>query len=176
MRKWMEKWGSAAGALACVLVILFAVVYTRQDDIRRLSAQNAAADQSQTLKSAQEAPAVFRPVKGQLLQPFAGAKQSSSGLWTLYPYTHYQAAAHQEAYAILNGTCTSATAESLVISHENDLIARYSGVFVPEVTTGQAVTAGQRIARITTGPLRFSLSQGGHYIDPEAFFLSFSAK
>ena len=176
MRKWREKWGSAAGALLCVLVILFAAVYTRQDDIRRLAAQNAAADQSQTLDDVQTAPQIFRPVSGKITQPFDSARQSESGLWSFSPTVGYQVSLYQEIYAVADGICTFCATDCIVISHENGLISRYEGTFLPEISINKPVSAGQRLARISGHEFFFSLKQNDRYIDPEAFFLSSNAK
>ena len=176
MRKWMEKWGSAAGALLCVLVILFAAVYTRQDDIRRLAAQNAAADQSQTLDDVQTAPQIFRPVNGHIAQPFSIARQNENGLWSFSPKVCYQVSPYQEIYAIADGICTLCSTDCIVISHENGLISRYEGIFSPEISVNEPVSAGQRMARMSGNEFFFSLKQSDRYIDPEAFFLSSNAK
>jgi len=133
MRKWIKKWGDAAGAFCCVLVILFAAIYTRQDDLRRLSAQNATADQSQTLDNAQNATAVCRPLHGKLLFPFTGAVRSKGGLWSFDPCVHYQTAPGQEVLAIQNGVCASTSPEKIIIAHENALIACYNGAFTPTI-------------------------------------------
>ena len=43
MRRFLDKWGTAIAAVACALTIVFAAVYTRQDDLKRIAAQEAAA-------------------------------------------------------------------------------------------------------------------------------------
>ena len=35
MRRFLDKWGTAIAAVACALTIVFAAVYTRQDDLKR---------------------------------------------------------------------------------------------------------------------------------------------
>lgn len=171
MRKWLEKWGSTLGAFLCVLIILFAAVYTRQDDLRRLAAENAASDQSETLRDVQPSPAVYRPVSSKLLSPFSGAVQSESGFWQFDPYIRYEAASYQEILSILNGVCLHADEECILISHPDALISCYRGEFSPEIKANDPVTAGQRIARMKKGGiLCFSLQKDSHYIDPEAFF------
>ena len=41
MRRFLDKWGTAIAAVACALTIVFAAVYTRQDDLKRIAAQEA---------------------------------------------------------------------------------------------------------------------------------------
>ena len=41
MRKLFKKWGEAMLAALCVLAIVFAALYTRQDDLRRMAARSA---------------------------------------------------------------------------------------------------------------------------------------
>lgn len=49
MRRFLDKWGTAIAAVACALTIVFAAVYTRQDDLKRIAAQEARAAQDQSL-------------------------------------------------------------------------------------------------------------------------------
>ena len=53
MRRFLDKWGTAIAAVACALTIVFAAVYTRQDDLKRIAAQEARAAQDQSLQDAQ---------------------------------------------------------------------------------------------------------------------------
>ena len=171
MRKWLEKWGSTLSALLCVLVILFAAVYTRQDDLRRLAAENAAADQSETLRDVQPSLSVYRPVHGKLFSAYTGAVKSESGLWQLDPYIRYETENYQEIFAIQDGVCLLADEACIRIAHADTLIACYRGAFSPEIKADDPVTAGQRIARMKKGDkLCFSLQKDSHYIDPETFF------
>ena len=171
MHLWMEKWGSAVGALLCALVIIFAAVYTRQDELRGRPAQNAAADQSQTLQSAVAA-RIALPVSAPVLSPFRGAYKEN-GLWKMDPCVYYQTTAGQEVRAIHAGTVTRLADGWVEITHENGLIACYQGLLSPIIQSGDAVAAGQCIARMTKSPLRFSLRQHGHYLNPEAFFAQY---
>ncbi len=100
MRTFLQKWGEYLLALACVVVIVFAALYTRQEDIRRLSAQNAAADHSQTLEEARTDTAFHIPVDGLCSQPFSGAEKTAGGLWAFDPYAVYTASAGQDVYAV----------------------------------------------------------------------------
>lgn len=173
MRKWMEKWGSALGALVCAAVIIFAALYTRQDELRARAAQNAASSQNQTLEMAQNERQVCRPTDGQMLQAFQGAYRNASGFWQMRPYVLYAVFPHQEVCAVQAGEILHISAQSIEIAHQNGLISRYTGQFSTETQAGVSVACGQRIARIKSGDtLQFSLLQGGVYIDPEVFFLS----
>ena len=83
MRRMIKKWGESLLAALCVLVILFAALYTRQDDLKRMAAQNAAASQDETLGGA--ASAWARPVEGAVLIPFGDARKEN-GIWRFSPY------------------------------------------------------------------------------------------
>lgn len=168
MHLWLEKWGSAAGALLCALVIVFAAVYTRQDEMRKPPAQNAAADQNQTLKDV-SAPRYALPADAPLLSGFRGAYREN-GLWRFDPCVCYQTSPGQEVRAVAAGTVTQLSDGKIEIAHENNLISCYQGTFSVAVKTGETVSFGQRIARMTKESLRFSLRQDDCFIDPEAFF------
>lgn len=169
MHLWMEKWGSAAGALLCALVIIFAALYTRQDELRRAPTKNAAADQSQTLQNT-PSPHFARPADAPLISAFQGAYRQN-GIWQMRPSVHYKTSIGQEIRAIAGGTVTHAADNLIEIIHADDLIACYQGEFSLLVHVDESLSAGQRIARMAKGNLCFSLQQAGRYMDPEAFFL-----
>ena len=72
MRKLFKKWGEAMLAALCVLAIVFAALYTRQDDLRRMAARSAGSSRDQTLDDAQAAGCGgFRP--GCAFPPLSGS-------------------------------------------------------------------------------------------------------
>ena len=84
MRRMMKKWGESLLAALCVLAIVFAALYTRQDDLKRMAARDAAASQDETLEHA--APPWSRPTEGAVLKPFSGAGARWSGRSTAASY------------------------------------------------------------------------------------------
>ena len=86
MRSVVKKWSEAALAALCVLAIVFAALYTRQDDLRRLAARSAAESLDQRLEDART-PAPWRmPVPQPPETAYAGAERSAGGLWRFSPW------------------------------------------------------------------------------------------
>lgn len=170
MRPWMEKWGSVLMILLCALVILFSALYTRQDDLKRLSAQNAAADQSETLADV-NAMQYVAPTADNATQPYLGAYKSEAGLWQFDPFVRYRVQKGSKVFAVCNGRITLCSEETIIISGENSFVFRLRGAFSPLVKASDPVTAGQEIATVTlAGQLLLSLVIDGHYTDPLEFF------
>ena len=170
MRPWMEKWGSVLLILLCALVILFSALYTRQDDLKRLSAQNAAADQSETLADVITAQYIA-PTAGDVLQAYLGAYKSAAGLWQFDPFIRYSAQKGSKVFAVCNGRIALCSEETIIIFGENSFVFRLRGAFSPLVKAGDFVAAGQEIAAVSlSGELLLSLSINGHYTDPLEFF------
>lgn len=168
MRPWMEKWGSVMLILLCALVILFSALYTRQDDLRRIAAQNAAADQNETLN---DLPVYQPPVAGEAIQPFTGAYKTAQGLWQLDPYVHYDVRKGARVQAVCDGTVITADAGQIVLETRDQLIFCLRGAFSLLIRAGDIIAAGQEIASCAAdGELLLSLSSGGHYLDPLSVF------
>lgn len=81
MRRFLDKWGTAIAAVACALTIVFAAVYTRQDDLKRIAAQEARAAQDQSLQDARQETVWARPVPSAPSEGFRGAYRDEHGLW-----------------------------------------------------------------------------------------------
>lgn len=169
MRPWMEKFGSVLLIVACALVILFSALYTRQDDLRRLAAQNAAASQDETLS---EAVARYTaPVPGDITHGYQGAYKSEAGIWHFDPFVRYTIQKGDRIAAVCNGQIVLCNKSEIIISGESDFVFRLKGAFSPLVTSGDFITVGQEIALATTpGELQLSLSINGHYTNPLEIF------
>lgn len=173
MRAWLKRWGEYLLALLCVLVIVFAAVYTRQEDLQRIAARSAAGSQDQTLRETAPPPAWQQPVEGEVLQPFLGARRSAGGLWRIAPFVCYAAAAGQPVCAMAAGVIQSAQAGAVVLLQADGVEIAYSNLGALRVRAGERVEAGQRIAAAGgDGFIRVCARQNGAYIDPESL-LSF---
>ena len=113
MRRFLDKWGTAIAAVACALTIVFAAVYTRQDDLKRIAAQEARAAQDQSLQDAQAETVWARPVPSAPSEGFRGAYRDEHGLWRMQPYTRYPAAYGQSVTAVCAGEVLTVSADSL---------------------------------------------------------------
>ena len=165
MRPWMEKWGGVLLIFFCALVILFSALYTRQDDLRRIAAQSAASGQDETLEDAAAA-RICAPVQADITQPFTGAYQTESGLWKMDPFVHYSVKKNDAVFSCLTGTVESVAQHSIILKNDTFRF-RLCGDFQPLAETGDFVSAGQTVARISqTGELLLSLQISGQYIDP----------
>lgn len=165
----MEKWGSMLLLIFCALVILFSALYTRQEDVKRMAAQNAAASQDETLS---EAISRFcAPVSSAAAQGFQGAYKAPSGLWHFAPFVHYSVQKGEKAQAVCSGSILRCNEQEILIAGENSFLFRLTGAFSPLVKESDTVCAGQEIARIAAqGELCLSLSIDGHYTDPLQYF------
>lgn len=169
MRPWMEKLCSVLLVIFCALVILFSALYTRQEDVRNLAAQNAAASRDETLAEAAARYAV--PVAGDITQLYQGAYKTSSGLWAFDPFVRFSVRKGEKVFAPAGGSILSCSETEIRIAGEDDQLFRLKGAFSPLVSIGDRITAGQDIARITqAGEVCLSLSVSGHYIDPLQLF------
>ncbi len=173
MRTFLQKWGQYLLALACVVVIVFAALYTRQEDVRRLSAQNAAANRSQTLEEAQTEAAFHAPVDGKCCQPFSGAVRTAGGLWRFDPGVSYTAAAGQSVYAVASGVIIDTADDAVALLHPDGLEFRLSGLQRLRVQAGEQVASGQTIAAVgNEGIVRIVMLKNGSFIDPAAYLPS----
>lgn len=169
MRPWMEKLGSVLLVIFCALVILFSALYTRQEDVRNLAAQNAAASRDETL--AEAAARYAAPVAGDITHLYQGAYKASSGLWAFDPFVRFGVRKGEIVLAPASGSILSCHEAEIRIVGENDQLLRLKGAFSLLVSTGDLITVGQEIARITqAGELYLSLSVNGHYINPLQLF------
>ncbi len=165
----MEKWGSVLLIFFCALVILFSALYTRQEDVKWLSAQNAAASQDETLSDASARYAA--PVSGDILQGYRGAYRTDGGLWQTDPFVHYSVSKSAKVFAVSDGSIALCNDNEILILGKNDHVFRLKGDFSPLVGQGDTVSSGQQIAVITqNGELLFSASAAGHYFDPLSLF------
>lgn len=167
MRLWMEKWGSVLLIFFCTLVILFSALYTRQDDLKRIAAQNAAADQNETLDTL---PRYCPPTSSAPLNDFFGAFQTENGLWQLNPYIHYAPAKGSRVLACCDGLILQADTEQIVLQADSGLRFTLLGEFLLRVQSGDTVAVGQEIASAAAGELKLSLSLHDHYLDPLPYF------
>lgn len=165
MRTFLHKWGEYLLALMFVTVIIFAALYTRQDDLVRFRAENAAANNSQTLEEAQKAPAWQLPCTGKITRFYAGAVKSGY-LWKFDPYVHFEVRVNQRVFATGDGTVTETNGESIAIAHENGLVSVLLGVKQPLVKAGDSVQGGQEIALCLGKTLRLSIKKNASYVDP----------
>ena len=167
MRQQLKKWGEFALAAACVAAILFAALYTRQEDLRRLAAHPSAASEDERLGSPSPAPAWQLPVEGQVLQPFAGARRTAGGWWQLSPDVLLQAAPGQSARAMGEGVVLLAEAGCVRLRHGDGTHTLYAGLDALRVRPGESVAAGQALGAISReGCLRLSALREGVWIDP----------
>lgn len=166
MRPWMEKWGSVLLIFLCAAVIVFSALYTRQDDLRRIAAQNAAASQDETFRDVAE-PRYCAPVTDAVIKPYTGAHQSPGGLWQFDPYVYYPLSRSEKISACCTGTLIQADAQTLVIQSKDGQRFRLYGSFLPQVAAPCAVAVGQVIASAANaGELRLCVQAEGCYIDP----------
>lgn len=168
MRPWMEKWGSVLLIFFCALVILFAALYTRQDDIRRIAAQNAAATQDESLPAL---PAYCPPVSSAVTKLYAGPCQTENGVWQMDPCVYYAVSQNQSVSACCAGVILHADEQKIVIQSSDHQLFSLHGVFSLLTRAGDTVTAGAPLATIAErGEMRLSLSVDGHYLDPLSCF------
>ena len=162
MISWFEKRGSVLLIIFCALVILFAALYTRQDDLKRAAAKNAAADQNEKLGSL---PVFCAPVASQPTQSYCGVYKSESGLWQLDPYVRYDVKTGEKILSPCTGVIDFSDGKSIRIRAAKDLVFDLTGSF--EILASGSVSCGQQIARCTApGVLLFGLTEGGKHVDP----------
>ena len=162
----LKKWGEAVLAAVCVLAIVFAALYTRQDDLRRLAAQNAAASQDETLNEALEERRFQPPVAQGAASKLSGAARTEAGLWRFSPYVFFPAAPGQSVVAMGGGTVLAAEGGYVSIDHGGGVETRYRLLQSLRVREGQSVAAGQAIGAAGSGGVQVCALQNGAYIDP----------
>ena len=170
MRRLIKKWGEAALAVLCVLAIVFAALYTRQDDLRRLAARNAAASQDERLDEARQAPDFQPPVDGARASDFPGAARTPGGLWRLDPWICYDTVPGQAVCAMGAGQVTESAEDAVVIEHGNGLRTRYRALSFLRVQAGDSVEAGQRIGAAKDHQVYVCAQRNGAYIDPVGLY------
>lgn len=166
MRRMMKKWGEPLLAALCVLVILFAALYTRQDDLKRMAAQNAAASRDETLEKAAEA-RWARPVAGAVIAPFSGAVREC-GIWRFSPYVRYTATYGETVRALHPGRVIRAEKDHIVLRNDSGTESEYRGLASLRVQENDILQAGDALGSAgSQGWIEVSLWQNGGYIDPE---------
>lgn len=167
MRRWLHKWGYTLGVLACISTILFAALYTRQDELRALGAQSASQSADQTLADAQT-PAWTAPAQGDISQRFTWAQRDAQTLfWHAAPYVCYRLTAGDSIYAMCDSVVLSAEEGGLLLQNAQGYRIMYSGDFRPQIYHGAAARLGQSIARMhADGEIRITIRKDNVYIDP----------
>lgn len=166
MRPWMEKWGSVMLIFFCALVILFSALYTRQDDLRRIAARNAASDQSEQLSDVLSIRYV-PPVKSTAARTYKGIYKET-GLWQLDPYVYYAVRKGDVIYACCDGDITHAASGTVLLT-SGDLTFGLLGDF--SLTAKDHVNVSQPLAVMhSSGELRLFLMNKGNYVDPLSYF------
>lgn len=167
MRRLIKKWGESVLAVLCLLAIVFAALYTRQDDLRRMAAENAAASQDQTLTALPASLPWGAPTSGGVLIPFATAGKSG-GIWRFSPYVRWAAEAGESVRAMAAGTVLRVGEDAVRLAHADDTQSGYRGLGRVRVRPGQAVEAGEALGTAgTAGWVEVCLCCGGEYIDPQ---------
>lgn len=167
MRSLVKKWSEAALAALCVLAIVFAALYTRQDDLRRLAARSAAESLDQRLEDART-PAPWRmPVPQPPETAYAGAERSAGGLWRFSPWIGCAVSYGQRVCAMQAGEVTFAEADEVRLLHDGGVETRYRGLQGLLVHTGERVAAGQALGT-ANGRLEVCALRGETYIDPQS--------
>lgn len=174
MRRLMEKWGTALAVAACVAAITFAAVYTRQDDLRRMAAQQARAAQDQSLSEAQAQSFWTRPVQAPPSQRYIGAyREEGSGLWKTDTRVHYQAYSGQSIAAMCDGTVLEVLEDGIVYQHERGEIITCTGLGSVCVQAGEQLRGGQTIGLAgQAGSICVTVCLNGAYLDPEGLIAS----
>ena len=170
MRRMIKKWGESLLAALCVLAIVFAALYTRQDDLRRMAAQNAAASQDESLEKA--AASWQRPVSGAVIQPFSGAVKEN-GIWRFSPYVRYGAAYGEAVRAMHGGRVSRAEKGCVLLQNEDGTESEYRGLASLRVSEKDSVQAGDTLGNAgSEGWIEVSLWRNGRYADPETIGIS----
>jgi len=171
LRHTIHKWGESALAALCVGAILFAALYTRQEDLRRMAARSAAASEDETLSSLPTAAPWQPPVSGEPLTPYQGMRRTPGGLWQLLPALRYAVYPGQSVCAMAAGTVTEAAGERVTVQHGEGLLAVYSPLGTLRVQAGQQVAAGQPLGTAGSGgAIEITVTQDGAHIDPHSLF------
>jgi len=120
------------------------------------------------------------PVYGEVSSPFGWRKHPIAGETAFHRGIDFSAPAGTPVEASAAGVVTfigpaDAYGKLVVVSHGDRVQSRYAHLEGIEVTTGMAVTAGQRIGRVgstgrSTGPhLHFELVIDGRVVNPKPF-------
>ncbi|MBR1606302.1 MAG: M23 family metallopeptidase [Clostridia bacterium] len=166
MRRMIKKWGEPLLAALCVLAILFAALYTRQDDIRRMAARNAAASQDERLTEATEI-SWARPVEGAVILPFSGAMREN-GIWRFSPYVQYATSYGEAVRALHPGVVLRAENDSVLLRGADGTESEYRGLASLRVMKNDVLGAGDILGSAgSQGFIEVSLWSGGGYADPE---------
>jgi len=123
------------------------------------------------------------PVSGTVTSPFGWRRHPIAGEPAFHRGIDFSAGAGSVVSASAAGVVTfigpaDAYGKLVVITHGERVESRYAHLEGIEVTTGMAVTSGQRIGRVgstgrSTGPhLHFELVIDGHVVNPKPFLRS----
>ena len=165
MRRMIKKWGESLLAALCVLAIVFAALYTRQDDLKRMAARDAAASQDETLEHA--APPWSRPTEGAVLKPFSGAVRQK-GIWRFSPFVRYSAAYGEAVRALHGGTVVRAEHGGVLLRNDDGTESEYRGLASLRAKEKDRLQAGDILGNAgSDGWIEVSLWRDGRYADPE---------
>ena len=171
MHRLLKKWSEGALAALCILTILFAAVYTRQEDLRSLAARTADASRDQTLADLPTEAPSQHAVPGAVIRPYRGAVRSDAGLWQLQPGVRYAVDDGQRVCAVRAGTVIRASEGCICLDHGDGLETRYELLASLRVAAGDAVAAGQALGTAgSDGYIEIRAIQNGVYIDPETLY------
>lgn len=169
MRRFLDKWGTAIAAVACALTIVFAAVYTRQDDLKRIAAQEARAAQDQSLQDAQAETVWARPVPSAPSEGFRGAYRDEHGLWRMQPYTRYPVAYGQSVTAVCAGEVLTVSADSLTYRCAGGETITCAGLSSVMVKIGDTLHCGQRVGMAARdAEITLQVRKGVEYLDLES--------
>lgn len=169
MRRFLDKWGTAIAAVACALTIVFAAVYTRQDDLKRIAAQEARAAQDQSLQDAQAETVWARPVPSAPSEGFRGAYRDEHGLWRMQPYTRYPVAYGQSVTAVCAGEVLTVSADSLTYRCAGGETITCAGLSSVMVRIGDTLHCGQRVGMAARdAEITLQVRKGEEYLDLES--------
>ena len=170
MQSWLKRWGEGLLAALCILSIVFAAIWTRGEDLRKLAAQGAAAGGDETLRDVQTPAPWARPLEGGAFSAYKGAVKSD-GLWTFDPWVKSPAARGQPVYAPAPGIVETADNGRVVLRLAKDVTLCFSGLGALSVSPGDQAAAGQRLGLVgADAGLALSAQRGGEYFDPLSLF------
>lgn len=170
MRKSIQKWSETALAAVCVGAILFAAVYTRQDDLRRMAAQNAAVSSDERLEEAARRAPWQRPTAGGLAREYAGAVRLPGGLWQGQGDARYACRAGEGVAAPGAGTVLRLEADAVWLEHGEGVQSRVGPLAALRVRVGDSVTAGQILGSAAGTEISLRVLRQGENVDPEGLF------
>lgn len=163
LRKWR---GEVLLACVCVFTVVFAALWTRGDDLRRIAARNAASSEDETLSDLTAAPLWVRPVAGEAIEEYIGARRTAGGLWEMRPAVRFAARPGQAVVSMAEGTVLSVSKSEVRILHPDGVEACYGLLGEVLVQVGRQVRAGERIGTAAGEAVSVSVRRDGAYFDP----------